>query len=198
MSRPVCAETRSRIEPYLGGRPPDGDLSEVDLTASEIRSLERHLEECTDCARELEMARRVASTLRGFGATACPDSVVEAVFDRIDAGVVVESLERGFWQRRGTRTATRLLLAAGLLSAIVLVGLRLQTPSARAPSVRSQTLSPAYSDPAYSDAEIARAEEEARLAFAYLAAVTHRARETIRDDVIVDRILAPPRVHSEL
>ena len=134
--------------------------------------------------------------LRSLPILSCPDDVIAAVSEELarEAAPPIETAPL-WWSRslsRATTTSSQwgpgLAIAAGLVALAVGLGVvfgldRLGfLPAAE----------PAY-DTAYNAAQLTQAEQEARLALAYLGAVTNRARTTLRDEVIVDRIVAPPR-----
>ena len=175
-----CTDALDQLEPFL-----DGELSAVT-----VRRLEQHLEACDRCASELAWARRVRLELRALGPVECPPSVVESVLEATAADTPDElSSERApviqLSSARAGRDPTQrkrgwlLALAATILaligSAVVLDRFE------RAPQ------------PEFDAAQLAQAEEEARLALAYLGAVTRRAGLSLRDDVIRPKVIEPPR-----
>lgn len=193
-----CSEVQARLEAYVDANdateasgatgPGDSDDSVDSLEVSERRAIASHLATCARCRGEHRLALDIRTALRGLPEAPCPDAVVERVFAEVDAE---SSPPRG----------TRLLAAAAILAALLGAAALLRLD--RFPARTASLPEPAAAEPTAADSELpsadvgpvelARAEAEARLAFAYLAAVTRRAGETLRDDVLLDQVLAAPR-----
>ena len=181
MLRLLCTDAVDQIEAYL-----DGELAPIDR-----RQLENHLGECSGCARELALARRVTRCLRGLPLLECPDDVIDAVSEELarEAAPPIEAAPSWWPGSRSRATALRSHWRPGLAIAAALVALAVGLGGV----FRLDRLGflPG-AEPVYNAAQLTQAEEEARLALAYLGALTNRARTTLRDDVIVDRVVAPP------
>ena len=165
MSEPLaCTEVQDRIEAFL-----DHELGEP-----EARELEKHVAVCTSCEEELAWAGQVNVGLRTLRPETCPDSVVRAL---------TEELAQESQSRRRFAPWVGLAIAAGLLALLVIAPLALRLDRSLDRTVET----------AYSQEQLAQAEREARLAFAYLGAVTQKARVTLRNDVLLPRVVDPPR-----
>ena len=92
MLRLLCSDAVDQIEAYL-----DGDLAPIDS-----RRLRSHLEECSGCARELELARRVTRCLRGLPLLSCPDDVIDAVSEELAREAAPPSWDLSRPPARGT------------------------------------------------------------------------------------------------
>jgi anti-sigma factor (TIGR02949 family) len=147
----TCAWMLDMIEPYL-----DGEVSGEDASR-----LESHLLTCPACAEELAFAKRTQHTLRHLPQQRCPDSVVNAVVDRIGP-------ERPAPQRRHAAVAALVFAVA----VAVLVGDRPSPPSV-------------------TPEELALAEQQVKWTLAYIGEISRRTAFTVRDDVFESRIAPP-------
>lgn len=148
-----------------------------DLPAAAAARLRRHLERCPSCAAELALAERIQRELRQLPQFDCPPEILERV-RQAGGGEVVPFPRRSVLPLR--------LAAAAALVVLTLGGgflfLRFQEQN-RKPSA----------------AEVARAEQEARFALAYLGKVSRQASLDLRDEVIERRLVRPATqsvVHS--
>lgn len=181
MLRPVddgCDATLDLLEAYVDAADDDGSL-----TAEEARRVERHLARCASCRGELALARRLRGELRALPQLACPPRLSEAVLRRSRVGFGRWWRDRvaGPALRRPARSLWRPVAAAVGVALVVLGGAWLLAPFARREA-------PA---PTYSQAELRRAEQEARLAFAYVGAASRRAGLDLRDGVLAPYLVAP-------
>jgi hypothetical protein len=182
----ACRDARELLEGYL-----DGELVERD--AERVR---RHLEGertagsptapgCSDCRRELRRAERLRAELRALPPEPCPDDVVERVM-----GVARQEPPRAPTRLRFRPTgadAAASWLRLGVLAAAAAVLLWLGVRAVREPAPEPAAM---HAD-AYTAEELARAEEELRLALSYVAAIGRRSGLTLRDDVLVGEVLEP-------
>jgi len=152
---PQCEEALELLEPYL-----DGDLSPAGSSG-----LRDHLERCSSCAAELELAAKIQRELRSLPQLDCPPEVVERVRNA-GGGEVVP------FRPRHRVLGLRIAAAAAVLLLAVSGGalfLRLEQ--------RRQ--------------EIAQATAEARYALAVLGKVTRRTSRNLREDVLEKRLVEP-------
>jgi anti-sigma factor RsiW len=151
------------VEPYL-----DGELSGLRL-----QRMQRHLASCGSCRDELAAARSIQEELHALPKLSCPDVVVETVLRQVAA-----SQPESAWSR----------LRSELLQAL---GGSLWRPAAAAAGVAAVALliallghQPRHNG--YTPQELARAEVEARYAFAIVAQVTTRASDMALARVLGD------------
>lgn len=160
-----CNWVQDRVEAYV-----DGELQDQALDA-----VNRHLYDCPVCAGELALARQILNSLHRLPLPAVPSRLAAAVFERI----VAERLSR---RRRWTRLRYPTVLAAAAVI-LMIVGLRLwekietRLSIAVTPPVRE-----------VNPEELKLAENQAKLAFAYISVVSHQTGLTIRDEIIGKRV----------
>jgi anti-sigma factor RsiW len=176
----ACVDALERIEAYLDG----------ELEATEATALEHHSNACPACAEELAWARRVRQELRALPPLECPPGVMDSVMAAAagptatgTTGAEAAKSVLSFPQRprsaqRFAPWALRFAAAAAVVLA-VLAGALLLRPTAPRPQ--------------YTAAELAQAEKEARLAFAYLSTIQRRAGHKIQQDVLVKHVVGPPQ-----
>jgi anti-sigma factor RsiW len=168
-SQSPCEWMQERIDAYL-----DGDLSPVESSVAD-----QHLARCPGCAEELQLARQVAGSLRALPAVPCPDSIPDAVRARIGAAGNAQWGVKPWpwyyrWQEFFKRPAIVGVMTAVLFVVITgILGEKQQPP------------------PEFTQAEIEQAEYDAKLALAYLGLYTDRAEETLRNDVLGERVFEP-------
>ncbi len=209
----TCAWVRERIDPLLDG----------ELAASEEARLQDHLGGCPSCRSELALARSLQGALRdGLPQLACPPEVtarVLAIARREEAeGARRQAADRPPAARRSGGLGGWLAgwLGGGLLRpalAAVALAVLLAAPFVYRDLVRSggpgvpevATLPPGPAAPApvtdgrtapepgFSPAEVAAARAQARLVFAYVAAVGRDAGRAVEDDVFAQGIVLPAR-----
>ena len=169
--------------------------SELDETGRSL--LESHLETCASCHSEAQLALRLTRGLRDLGPRECPDSVIANLMTRLpvsedphphsaDIATLPTPADSTPERAQPGRSAVLALAATVLLTLGVSLWLAITTTSSPlSPRVAEPPtdLKPAI-DSAVSDSELEQAEREARLAFAYLGAITKRASETLRNDVL--------------
>ncbi|HUF78085.1 MAG TPA: zf-HC2 domain-containing protein, partial [Thermoanaerobaculia bacterium] len=193
MSPPACERVRDRIDPYL----------EEELSRPEAEELGAHLAECPDCRADLAMARRLREAMQeGLPMLACPPEVTARVLAiareeeaaRPEAsqpppvelvprpGPAGRELAPRRWRSwLGTGTLRPALAAAALL-ALLLAAPLLYRAVVPPPSAEAPELAAGERQPVYSAEEIARAEEEARLVLAYVAAVGRDAGRAVQEE----------------
>jgi len=158
-----CAECEEIVEAYLDG----------ELAGAENTGFESHLARCATCAAELALARRVREELRALPEVACPPAVSRAALDHAAAHPPLgERLRRFRSRRRVWQPAVAMVLAAALGVAYY------------------RLAGPPPPPPAYSSAEIAQAETELKLAFAYLGEIGDKAGDSIGTEV-EQRVVVP-------
>jgi hypothetical protein len=157
-----CQWVFQRLEAHL----------ENDLAVAEAERMTTHLAGCPLCRAELVLAQRLGAELAALPALDCPDGLLEDVVAQARAERWRSWAERVGWFLRPAWQP-----ALGL-AAVLALFLALQPP---APSVVS----------APSAAEIARAERQARLALAYIGRISRRTGQTVRHQVIKERVIAP-------
>lgn len=164
----ACAECEPLIEAYLDG----------ELAAAETAGLESHLAHCAACTGELALARRVRDELRELPLVACPPAVSRAALHYAAAHPPLGERLRRFWSRRRVWQPAFVMV---LVAALGVAYYRLAGPAVAPPPAPP---------PAYSSAEIARAEVELKLAFAYLGEIGDKARDSFGTEV-EQRVVVP-------
>ncbi len=159
-----CEHILENLEAYV-----DGDLDRRSTAA-----FAAHLEGCSDCAAEWHLAtdvRRELSTLPSFDT---PPAVLRDVYQRVgeERFRTPPRNQRPVW----TAIAWPAAAAAALAATLVSGGLFLSRQSAPVPE-------PAVEVAAADPEAVARATEEARLAFAHVARVSRKAGFQVRDDL---------------
>jgi hypothetical protein len=159
-----CQRVLEHLEAYV-----DGDLGETRAAA-----VAAHLDGCADCAAERRLAEDVRGELRALPALDAPPAVLREVFRQVGE----ERFRPPTSARRPAWTAlARSAVAASVLAAVVAGGGIFL-------SLDRATVEPAGPDLAQADPEeVARASEEARLAFAYVAKVSRQAGLEVREDL---------------
>ncbi|RMH16663.1 MAG: hypothetical protein D6696_17675 [Acidobacteria bacterium] len=159
----ACAAIDELLEPYVDG----------ELNAAARARIDRHLASCPACAEQLELARRVGAGLRALPPQSCPPRVTRAVLAQAERA----AQSGGFWRRLlpapppRWRPALALLLLAALSFAV------LRRPPATPPPVPA--------------ADVAQAEEEVKLALAYLGRIGAQAGTAVRKEVFAERLATP-------
>jgi hypothetical protein len=180
-----CRAVRELLEGYLDGELPEHEAERLARHVEAVRSPSAIATPgCADCARELRRAERLRAELRSLPAEPCPDEVVArvlAVARREPSGAGARTLR---WRpAAGAAHWLRLGAVAAAAAALLWLGVRaVDGPAPRAESVQADL---------YSAEELARAEEELRLALSYVAAISRRSALTLRDDVLVGEVLQP-------
>ena len=214
-----CARALEVLNRQLDGEI-DGTVIDCKVDEADRRQLEEHLAECSSCRSEAGLARQLSSGLRGLGPQPCPDSTIAGLMSRVaqeaKTSVAGDRANRNEGAERTAalaeaeivapfptshaapatpergRSATTLALAATLLLTLA-AGLWLSVSSNLIE--RPVDVQPLTPDASLSEAELEQAEREARLAFAYLGAITKRATETLRNDVLTATSSASPPSH---
>lgn len=181
----ACRAVRELLEGYLDGELPEHEAERVARHVETVSSSGIATPGCADCRRELRRAERLRAELRRLPAEPCPDEVVArvlAVARREPSGAGARTLR---WRPAAAGAAhwLRLGALAAAAAALLWLGVRaVDGPAPRAESVQADL---------YSAEELARAEEELRLALSYVAAISRRSALTLRDDVLVGEVLEP-------
>ena len=89
-----------------------------ELTVEEERELERHLEECSTCRRELDRARQTHNLLRQLAADEPPAELKGRVLRRVRDEVPTRSGGRWFWVSAAAALLVVAVLGVGLFRAI--------------------------------------------------------------------------------
>jgi anti-sigma factor RsiW len=179
---PDCERALARLDAWA-----DGELGPAALAG-----LERHAAACPACAEELELARELARELPRLPRHNCPPAVCRAVLATAAAEARARVREARGQGSRPVRPARRWLswppgsrarrlslrpILAGALVAVLAAGGALLWPRRPAPARPSAS-------------ELARAELELKLAFAYLGRVGREAGVRVRDEMVAN-VLAP-------
>jgi anti-sigma factor (TIGR02949 family) len=152
-----CEEALELLEPLLDG----------DLPPQEEERLRAHLEGCTSCAAELDLAGAVQRELRSLPLHDCPPEILEKV--RSAGGEVVPFRPR--------LSRFRVAAVAALLAVAIGAGAFFARPVRQGP------------DPE----EVAKATAEARYALAYIGKVSRQTGLELRDDVLRRHLGEPER-----
>ncbi len=159
-----CTGAETLIETYL-----DDEIAAADRAA-----FEAHMGQCESCAAELALARKIQGELRELPPLACPPAVSRKVLEHAAAHPPLSERLRSWWGgHKLWQPAFALLLAAAL--GVGYLRLSSEPPTPDAP---------------YSDAEIAQAEVELKLAFAYLGDISQKASDSFGVE-LGSRVLAP-------
>lgn len=164
-----CGTVLDRLEELV-----DGDLSQAETAA-----IERHLDGCSACRKELALAREIRSELRALPQMDAPAVVIERV-----KTVARQERSAGSPSRVGWRPSPVWALAAAVVLAVVLAPLMMAPES-------SDTARRAVEPMTIGTVELERATEEVRVALAYVGQVTRRTGLEIRDGLIVERLVIP-------
>ncbi len=193
--RAACEQIAALIDAWA-----DGELS-----AQEQALLDQHTAECPACAADLALAQDLAQGFARLPRPACPPRIVAAVLAQAAAEPPHSSplparagrggrnsaahakglpARAGWWGRRGEgwRGALRPALAAGLAASLAAASLLVFSPGR---------------EPRVSPEEVARAEAQVKLTFAYLGRMGSATGTLVRDEVIENvvnptrRVLAP-------
>jgi mycothiol system anti-sigma-R factor len=164
---PRCAETRETVELYLDG----------ELDGESCVRIRAHLERCSTCAAQIQLAREIQSELRSLPELEAPAPVLERILERTVHRRRPAAATR--WWAIWPRPVWGALAAAGL--ALVL-GLAVF-------SERGSTPEPVLPDAA----TLERATAEARYALAKTGLLTAKAGAAVRDKALRDRVVRPTR-----
>lgn len=179
----ACRAVRELLEPYLDGELPDGEAARVRHHLEGSPSDATAASGCSECQRELRRAERLRAELRSLPLEPCPDEVVERVL-AIARSEPRPTAALSRWRPAAAAAHwVRLGALAAAAAALLWLGVRaVSEPEPRPESVQADL---------YSAEELARAEEELRLALSYVAAISRRSALTLRDDVLVGEVLEP-------
>lgn len=140
------------------------------------RQFEEHVESCAACRDELDLALELQQALGSLPTMQCPPEVVA----RVEAGrAPSQSGARSGWARAAAGLG---IIAAGLLAGLLFLGDRQGAVPGDVPTQAE-----------LKQAELEQAEEELRFALAYFGGIARKAGMTLRDDVLAERVLEPPR-----
>lgn len=161
---------------------PDGELDTADRAF-----LDRHTAACPACATELALAHDLARGLAALPQLRCPPAV---------SARVLRQAEEGAARKLPWRTKLRLAaerLPGALSDNLVLGGLLRPALAATAAALVATVLvitSAPPSPPQYSPAEVARAQAQLELAFAYLSRMGEETGSLVRQE-LVDQMISP-------
>ena len=165
----TCAWVDEHIDDYI-----DGDLSTGDRTR-----FAKHLDVCTACRREFELAGSVLNELHALPEEKCPDRVSDAVLDHVGAGA---DGERSLVQRvRGWRAGGTPSVRAALVSAFIVL---IIVSAAVVGRMQQNRITPE---------EVAVAEAQLRQTLAYVGEVSRRSGVVVRNEAIGKGIVKPMR-----
>ena len=164
LSTSPCSWTQERIEAYIDG----------ELTPVERGHLEAHVATCAACAAELQDARSLVKSLRALPPITCPDTVSQALQDRI------HQTRQDRWRTAAKKWCAPLAAAAVL----ALIAGRL-------------LFDPEPAQPVFSPKEIAQARRQVEWTLAYLGDLNSRMGAAVRDDVIQPRLVQPLRLNLD-
>jgi anti-sigma factor (TIGR02949 family) len=162
-----CTAAEAFVEAYVDG----------ELTPDEASRLRRHLERCPTCAAEIGLATTIRDGLRALPELDPPAAVLARVRELANEPAAQKVVP--FSPPTAARAPRRRWVVAATLAAmlVAVVGVRLATrPSA---------------PPQASAAEVQDATRQARFALAYIGRMSRHASETVRDEVIEQRVLLP-------
>ncbi len=178
-SSAVATEEFDLIEAFL-----DGDLAD-DLDSAARQQFEARLATSATLRDELHLAERIRGGLQALPALECPPQVTRTVLAHAAANRSAQASQShsSFWSQlaallagSGAKWLRPALAGAALLA--VLAILLPWMPSAEQPA-------------GIADAEVARAEQEVKLALAYLGQIGQRATHQVSEEVLGHRLVAP-------
>ncbi len=163
----LCPWLNENVERFLDG----------ELNPSETSIAEEHLATCTLCAQQVEFAGQISSTLRTLPIVDCPDSVTEAVYEKVAVSALKRSMQGFDWGRLFTppvwRPALIGVVSVGLVALIAVIGGRRDVV------------------PAYTARDLARARVEAKWALRLVNQVGERAGAQMRNELLNPRVIRP-------
>lgn len=176
----TCSQFQELVESFVDG----------ESAAAEADFVRVHAAACATCREELARARELVRELRRLPPLSCPPRVTAAVLARAAAevgegGPAPAAARRiphrfgGGWRRLSAAPAWGPALAAAAAAAFLSAALLIPRP-ATSPT------------PAMTAAELAEAQQEIKLAFAYIGRVGRQAGGRVADEM-VDQVLAPTR-----
>ncbi|MFQ5525903.1 MAG: anti-sigma factor family protein [Thermoanaerobaculia bacterium] len=108
--RPLCSEVEQKLSAFI-----DGELPEL-----ERLGIERHLESCADCRRELELLTEALRVIREEGRSVPAPPAWESVRATVAASTVQRSTwGRWLWDKRTIAASIGLVAVAGIVFALV-------------------------------------------------------------------------------
>jgi anti-sigma factor RsiW len=164
-----CAWVGERIDAMVAG----------DLAFPEEAVVARHLMACAACAAELGAAERVEAELRALPVLDAPPELVRRLAAIPGPALRVRRWSTAWPWPVALAAALALLVAAGGWW-----GREWLRPAAAPRAETASALAP-------SAAEIQQATPEARQALAVVARLGRKARDEVRDEVLIDRVAVP-------
>jgi anti-sigma factor RsiW len=176
----------------------DGELGEV--TRQRLRT---HVASCRDCNAQVIMAERIRHGIDRLPLPSCPERVSDAVFAQIALPSKSQEGLKGWLSHALARAASIFgvnssgsygLRPALALLAVLALGAAFWLGSGRepAPAVASHdTELIANHEVVASDEEVRQAEEEIKIALAYLGKISQKAGDSVTQGVLGHRALAP-------
>jgi anti-sigma factor RsiW len=172
-----CPWVQQRIEPYI-----DNELGDV-----ERATLERHIDGCESCRRELRHAETVLSQLRTLPAHRCPERIIEDIASRA-ATVTTESVRARLARLVGRfdrRFAAVLRPALAVLLIVVVAASAVILRHDRLPDSRTAEHP---SSSAVTTEELETARQDVLLAFSYVKKYNQRTGEIVRQEHLFNRV----------
>jgi anti-sigma factor (TIGR02949 family) len=171
----MCEWVLDKIEPLL----------DRELSADETSKMRVHLEQCTACSSELELAEATRTAIRNLPAQQCPTAVTTAVMGHIANESASGEPASRWWnsllQWKPLRPAAVAAALVLVVSMSVFIGQKQENP---APDIVSDTLE-------FSSEEVALAEAELKWTIAYISQTGRRAGVTLRDKAIYPHVVVP-------
>ena len=160
----TCDQVREHLEAFLEG----------DLAAHEATSIGTHLEDCADCAAQVQLAREIQQELRSLPEFDTPAPVLHSSLDQTVRQETRRSGLARLWHRWPQPVWAG--LAAAVLALVLGLGVVWQGGDGNEQP---------------DAAALAQATAEARYALAKAGLLTRKAGQTIRDDALRDQIVVP-------
>lgn len=162
-------------------------LADDELSALDLAFLDRHTAGCPACAMERELAQEVAQGLAHLPRFSCPPSVTARVLEQAEwQAAARRSFAERLWAaaRELPGAFSRHLAVAGIWRPALTAG---AAALVAAVLVVSQNPPP---EPAFSPREVAQAQAQLELAFAYLGRMGHETGTLVQQE-LVDHMVKP-------
>ncbi|MFH1756115.1 MAG: zf-HC2 domain-containing protein [Candidatus Latescibacterota bacterium] len=173
----MCEWTLERIEAFV-----DADLSDADRSACNA-----HMQQCARCHYELEAAQATRAAIRSLPRQKCPDSVTDAVLDRIaretSPGRNPRGWLRSIFEWKPLRPAAAAAALVLIISMSIFISHRQENPASLLVSGNDSL--------EFSPEEVALAEAEVKWTIAYINQTGRRAGFTVRDKAIYPHVVVP-------
>ena len=178
-----CDSILDHLEAYVDG----------DLEALESRRVEAHLARCPACEEERQLASDIRDELRALPELDAPRVVLQGVFHQVGTErfqprpaaarppVARPPVARPPVARPPVARPAWAALAAAVFAALVIGGGLFFSQTTETP--RAPVIAETPTTPTVHPEDVARATEEARLAFAHIARVSQKAGFKLREDL---------------